>query len=140
MNITRFSLRNPLVIGSLVVLLVLFGIYSYFSLGIGVVPDINVSQVIVTTSDLGADPATIESQVTKPLEDAIATLPNIDTLTSKSDENISIIIIQFTTSANADLSPVEVERVVNSVRSKLPPNADAPSISKVETSAAPVMT
>ncbi|HUX85797.1 MAG TPA: efflux RND transporter permease subunit, partial [Chloroflexota bacterium] len=81
MKITEFSLRNPLVVATLTVALLAFGLTSYLSMGIGIVPNINFPGVIIRTTDAGADPSTIETQVTKPIENAIATLPNVDTIT-----------------------------------------------------------
>jgi len=95
---------------------------------------------LVITSDRGADPATIETQITKPIEDAAASLANIDTITSTSDEGVSTVAVQFTTAANENLVAVDVERVVNAIRSQLPPEADAPTIVKPEVSLIPVIT
>ncbi|MHB8620311.1 MAG: efflux RND transporter permease subunit, partial [Chloroflexota bacterium] len=138
MSLTRFSLRNPLVVGALALALAAFGLYSYFTLGIGIVPNISFPGVIVTTTEAGADSATIETQVTKPIEDALASLSNVDSITSTSSEGVSSVTIQFTTAANQTLTPVNVERVVNSVRNKLPSSADPPTINTFDTSAIPV--
>ncbi|HLY64343.1 MAG TPA: efflux RND transporter permease subunit, partial [Chloroflexota bacterium] len=139
MSLTRFALRNPLVVGALTLALAIFGLYSYFTMGIGVVPNISFPGVIITTTDFGADPATIETQITKPIEDAVSTLANIDQMVSTSNEGVSTINVQFTTAANADLAPVDVERIVNSVRSQLPSQADPPSIATFDTSQIPVL-
>jgi len=138
-GLTRFALRNPLVVGAITLALALFGLYSYFTMGIGVVPNISFPGVTIVTTDAGADPATVEMQITKPIEDAVSVLPNIDQIVSFSQEGISQITVQFTTAANSELISVDVERVVNSVRSKLPAEADPPSISKFETSQIPVI-
>jgi HAE1 family hydrophobic/amphiphilic exporter-1 len=136
---TRFALRNPLVVGAITLMLALFGLYSYFNMGIGVVPNISFPGVTIITTDAGADPATMETQVTKPIEDAVSTLANIDEIVSTSNEGISQITVQFTTAADSKLVPVDVERVVNSVRNKLPSEADPPSISTFDTSQIPVI-
>ena len=82
------------------------------------------------------------ANVTRPIEDAIAALPNIDTngLTSISSPGVSIVIVQFTTAANPDLVAVDVQRVVNGVRAKLPADVEAPSVSKVDINAFGVAT
>src|SRR6185295_13278003 len=102
--ITEFSLRNPLVVWGITVGLCLFGLFAYFTLGVAVTPNVNIAAVVVTTAYPGADPETIEANVTKPIEDAIAVLPNIDTngLTSTSMQGISTVMVQFTTAANPD--------------------------------------
>ena len=139
MGFTRFALRNPLVVGAITLLLALFGLYSYFNMGIGVVPNISFPGVTIVTTDAGADPATMETQVTKPIEDAVSTLANIDQIVSTSNEGISSVTVQFTTAADSKLVPVDVERVVNSIRNKLPVEADPPSISTFDTSQIPVI-
>ncbi|HEX6510839.1 MAG TPA: efflux RND transporter permease subunit, partial [Chloroflexota bacterium] len=139
MGLTRFALRNPLVVGAITLMLAAFGLYSYFNMGIGVVPNISFPGVTIITTDAGADPATIETQVTKPIEDAVSTLANIDQIVSTSNEGISSVTVQFTTAADSKLVPVDVERVVNSVRNKLPSEADPPSISTFDTSQIPVI-
>ncbi len=140
MKITEFSLRNPLVVAALTLAIALFGLSAYLSMGISLVPNLTEAVVTIVTTDAGADPATIETQVTKPIEDAVATLPNIDTLASTSGEGVSSVVVQFATTADPKLAPVDVERVVSAVRSKLPTDADAPSIAEAQTSAIPVIT
>ncbi|MGH2469889.1 MAG: efflux RND transporter permease subunit, partial [Chloroflexota bacterium] len=87
----------------------------------------------------GADPQTVETQITKPIEDAVAALPNIDTMTSTSNEGVSTISVQFTTAANATLVPVDVERAVNQARANLPADANAPSVASFDTNSIPVL-
>src|SRR5260370_26302435 len=78
MNITQFSIRNPLVVAALAISLALFGIYSYLTLGVAVVPSISAPVVLGTTTEPGANPDTIETQVTRPIEHAISPLRGID--------------------------------------------------------------
>ncbi|HLZ25839.1 MAG TPA: efflux RND transporter permease subunit [Chloroflexota bacterium] len=142
MSPTQFSLRNPLVVAGVAVALCLFGLFAYTSLGVAITPNVNVPQAIVTTTYPGADPATVEANVTRPIEDAIAALPNIDTngLISTSSFGVSVVSVQFTSAANADLVAVDVQRVVNGVRANLPADADTPSVSKVDFNAQGVAT
>src|SRR6266542_3000064 len=132
--ITEFSLRNPLVVWGITVGLCLFGLFAYFTLGVAVTPNVNIAAVVVTTAYPGADPETVETNVTKPIEDAIAVLPNIDTngLTSISTFNVSIVTVQFSSAANPDQVSVDVQRVVNGVRNRLPADAEVPTVSKVD--------
>src|SRR5215216_2041708 len=100
-------------------------------MGVAISPNVNFPSVVVTTIYPGADPETVESNVTKPIEDAIAGLQNIDTngLTSISSPGVSTVVVQFTSAANADLVSVDVERVVNGVRNRLPAEVEPPSVS-----------
>src|ERR687894_1393777 len=114
MKLTEFSVRNPLVVLAVTVSILVFGAVAYARMGVAITPNVNFPQVVVTTVYPGADPETVEANVTKPIEDAIATLQNIDTngLTSISSSGVSTVIVQFNTAANTDLVSVDVERVV----------------------------
>ena len=140
MRLTLFSIRNPLLVGVTTCAVIAFGLYSFIGMGVGIFPNISFPGVTIVTAVPGADPATVETQVTKPIEDALVVLPNIDLMLSTSSEGVSLIQVQFTSAANATLIPVDAERVVNAVRSKLPPEAEAPSITRFDTSAFPVIT
>jgi hydrophobic/amphiphilic exporter-1 (mainly G- bacteria), HAE1 family len=142
MSPTRFAIRNPLVASGVAVALCLFGLFAFINLGVAITPNVNIPQVIVTTTYPGADPATIEANVTRPIEDAIATLPNIDTngLTSTSASGVSIVSVQFTSAANADLVAVDVQRVVNGARASLPADAETPTVTKLDFNAQGVAT
>jgi hydrophobic/amphiphilic exporter-1 (mainly G- bacteria), HAE1 family len=136
--LTRFAVRNPLAVAALAIALALFGFYAYRTLGVAVVPSFGIPAVTVTTAYSGANPDTVETQVTKPIEDAIAGLKNIDSLTSTSTQGNSTVQVQFTTAANTDLVGVDVQRVVSGA--KLPSAAGTPSVRKADTSTISVLT
>ncbi len=142
MRITEFSLRNPLVIASVTIAIALFGLFNYLNMGVAIMPNVNFPTVIVTTVYPGADPETVEAKVTKPIEDAISSLPNIDTngLASTSSQGISSVVVQFNTAANPDLVSVDVERAVQGARAKLPPEVDPPTVTKIDLNAFGVVT
>src|SRR5262245_52015678 len=143
MTLTDFSIRNPLVVGGLAVALCLFGLVAYLRMGVAVTPNVNAPIVLVTTVYPGADAETIEANVTRPIEDAIATLPNIDAngLVSTSAAGLSTVSVQFTEAADADLVAVDVQRVVNGARNRLPADAEPPTVTKLDfTSAQGVVT
>ncbi len=142
MKLTEFAVRNPLVVLAITVSVLIFGAFAYAGMGVAITPNVNFPSVVVTTTYAGADPETIETNVSRPIEDAIAGLPNIDKngLTSVSTQGVSTVVVQFTTAANPDLVSVDVERVVNSARSRLPVDADPPTVSKVDINAFGVAT
>ena len=79
MKLTEFSVRNPLVVLAVTISIMVFGAVAYARMGVAITPNVNFPSVVVTTVYPGADPETIEANVTRPIEDAIAGLPNIDT-------------------------------------------------------------
>jgi len=141
-KLTEFSVRNPLVILAITTSLVVFGAFSYAGMGVAITPNVNFPSVVVTTVYPGADPATVETNLTRPIEDAIAGLPNIERngLTSISSQGVSTVMVQFSTAANPDLVGVDVERVVNGARGKLPLDADPPIVAKIDLNAFGVAT
>src|SRR5262245_22663277 len=134
MRITEFSLRNPLVVASLTLALSLFGLFAYFRLGVATLPRINFPAVAVVAVYPGADPETVETAVTKPLEDAIAALPNVDRrqFVSTSQAGFSQIIVYFNDAADPDFVPIDVQRAVNAVRGQLPAEVETPSVVKFD--------
>jgi hydrophobic/amphiphilic exporter-1 (mainly G- bacteria), HAE1 family len=136
MKVTEFSLRNPLCAGLIATVLAIFGIHAYLTLSISIVPNITQLAAIVTTTDPGADPATIETQVTRPIEDALASLQNIKSLTSTSSQGLSVVTVNFTTSVNTDLIGVDVNQALNSVIGTLPASAAQPAVAKLDTNSA----
>jgi len=65
-KLTEFSLRNPLCVGLIAISLAIFGAYAYLTLSISIVPNITQPTAVVSTTDPGANPATIETQITRP--------------------------------------------------------------------------
>jgi HAE1 family hydrophobic/amphiphilic exporter-1 len=136
-KLTDFSVHNPLVVLAITASILVFGSFAYAAMGVAIIPNVNFPSVVVTTIYSGADPATVETNVTRPIEDAIAGLPNIDKngLASVSSQGVSTVTVQFTTAANPELVSVDVERVVNSARGKLPVDADPPIVNKIDINA-----
>jgi len=71
MSVTNFSLRNPLVVSAVAVVLCIFGLFAYFSLGVAIAPKVNYPAVVVTTIYAGADPETVEANVSRPIEGSL---------------------------------------------------------------------
>jgi HAE1 family hydrophobic/amphiphilic exporter-1 len=133
-KITEFALRNPLVVVSLTLATCLFGLFGYARMGVATLPNINFPAVAVVASYPGADPETVETNVTKPLEDAIAALPNVDRplFISTSQAGFSQIIVYFTDQADPDFVAIDVQRVVNAARASLPSEVEPPSVVKFD--------
>jgi len=120
MNIFRFFVRRPVLTTMLLVLLVVMGFYSYQRLVIEMMPNIEFPVIMVTTVYPGASPAEIESQVTKKIEDEIATIANVKNLTSYSQENVSLVIVEFELETSVDLDAIDVKDKVDAILFDLP--------------------
>jgi HAE1 family hydrophobic/amphiphilic exporter-1 len=135
----RLAVRRPVLTSMIVVALVILGTFSYLTLGVDLLPGIEFPYVTVTTVYPGAGPEEVETQVTKPVEDAISTIANVKTLISFSQENVSTAVIEFELGVDPDLAAIDVKDKVDAIRAELPTDAEAPTILKFDINAMPIM-
>ncbi|MGD8322417.1 MAG: efflux RND transporter permease subunit [Gemmatimonadota bacterium] len=135
----RLAVQRPVLTTMLVVAMVVMGISSYFALGVDLLPGVDFPVVTVSTVYPGAGPLEVEQQVTQEIEDAVSTIGNLETLTSYSRENVSIVIAEFDYSVDADLVAIDVKDKVDAIRADLPDDAQPPTVLKLDINAMPIM-
>jgi multidrug efflux pump subunit AcrB len=111
----------------LFLVLTLAGLVSFGKLGVDLNPNIDFPAVIVTVNQPGAGPAELETQVTKPIEDAVAGLGNIDELRSTITDGSSTTVINFTLGMDTDRATNDVRDAIARIRSDLPAMPKIPS-------------
>src|SRR5262245_58448686 len=139
MGLTRVAISRPVFILMLIAAMVILGLVSFSRLSAELYPNINSPAVTILSTYPGASPEDVERLITKPIEDAIAGIANIDVLNSSSLEGASQITVIFTDNANVDVSATDVERRVSAIRNTLPNDADAPAVLKIDPSQLPVL-
>ena len=139
MKIAEFSIKRPSFVIVIFLVTTLAGILSFPQIGYQLIPDIAAPTLTITTVYPGAAPSEVENSVTRKIEDAIASLENIDDITSKSLESASLVIINFNSGTDIDLALQDAQRKVNNILSDLPENVDNPVISKVSPSDLPII-
>lgn len=125
-------IKRPVFTTMLVMLLVVFGLGSYPSLGIDLNPDVDFPLVTVSVSFAGTSPEEMESLVTKPIEDAVSSLSGIKNLSSVTREGSSQITIEFEFGTDPKLAANEVREKVAVARKRLPDQADEPVIQRFD--------
>ncbi len=135
----RFCITHPVFTGCSVVIWILLGISSYFTLGVTLYPDVELPFVLVRTTYTGAGPNEIEQLISKPLEDALADLENLHTITTYSLEGVSMVAVEMESGTNPDLALVDVNNKVKAKIPDLPDDADEPVASKFDISAQPFL-
>ena len=138
-NLTRYSVTHPIGIFMIVLFFVVLGLYSYWRIGVELYPNINVPYVIVSVRYDGADAESVEQQITKPLEDALSSVSNVKHITSKSRTGRSDVTLELNFDADADAAAVDASEKVNSIRRKLPDDADDPIVENRDMDAAPII-
>jgi hydrophobic/amphiphilic exporter-1 (mainly G- bacteria), HAE1 family len=139
MTLTELSIKRPSFIIVIFTILIGGGLISYNQLSYELLPDFSPPLLTVTTTYPGASPATVETQVSKPLEDALSGIENINEVTSFSLDNASLILLEFKASANIDKSLEDAQRKINNILSNLPEGSQTPVIAKIEPNASPVL-
>ena len=140
MTLSDVAIKRPVFTSMMALCLIVLGIMGYSRLGTDLFPDITFPVVVVTTVYKGAGPGEIESQVVKPIEDAVAAIAGIDKLHSYSRENAGVVIVQFKLTESLDRAVQEVRDKVSNAVSKLPKQAELPIVSRVDIGASPILT
>ncbi|MFA5103764.1 MAG: efflux RND transporter permease subunit [Candidatus Margulisiibacteriota bacterium] len=130
---------KPLFTLSIYIIFVILGLYSFSRLPLDFLPNISLPTLTVITPYPGASPDDIETTVSKVIEDAVATVPNIDKISSDSIENLSTVTITFKWGADLDAAAADVRDKIGLVASKLPKDVTAPTLYKFDTSQIPVL-
>lgn len=140
MLLSDVSIRRPVFTAMMSVCLVVLGLMGLSRLGTDLYPDVSLPVVVVNTVYRGAGPGEIETQVVKPIEDAVAGISGVDKIHSWSRENVGTVVVQFKLSTSLDRAVQEVRDKVGGLTGRLPRDADAPMVSRVDLSASPILT
>ena len=135
---TKVSLRNPVMATMVMLAFVVLGLFSYQRLAIDQFPNVDFPVVVVSVTYDGASPEVVESEVTKPLEEAINSIAGINALTSRSYEGRSLIIIEFQLHMDGRKAADDVREKVATVRPLLRDEVDEPYVLRFDPASAPV--
>lgn len=124
----------------LIMALVVGGIAAFPRLGVDRFPNIDLATINVRTSYPGAAAEEVESEVSQPIEDAVATVAGIDELRSISADGQSYVMVTFNLSRNLDAAAQDVRDAVSGIMNRLPPGIDPPVVQKQDTDSSPIMT
>lgn len=139
MNIIKLSITRPTVVVVIFTILVVFGIFSYNNLNQELMPSISMPTLTVSTVYPGAGPSEVESSVSKKIEDVISSVEGIESINTISMEGFSLIVIEFKTGTDINLSTQNVQRKINAIRSELPDDAKESSVESFDISDSPIM-
>jgi len=140
MLLSDVSIRRPVFTAMMSFCLIVLGLMGLGRLGTDLYPDVSFPVVVVNTVYRGAGPGEIETQVVKPIEDAVAGISGVDKIHSFSRENLGTVVVQFKLTTPLDTAVQDVRDKVAGVTNKLPQDADAPVIGRVDLGATPILT
>jgi HAE1 family hydrophobic/amphiphilic exporter-1 len=139
MKLTEIAIRHPAFMAMVFAALAVIGLFSYFNMGVDLLPKMEWPGVFISVPYPGAGPKEVETQVSKPIEEALSSLNNMKSLRSYSSENIAFVFIEFNMTADVNEALNEVDRKINQVRSLLPKEVLQPQVIKADLGDLPVL-
>ena len=139
--LSSWAIRNPVPVAVLFIGLVLAGLIAYAGLPVKQYPNIQFPLIAVTVTQNGAAPGEMETQITRPVEDAVAGVTGVKTVQSTVTQGVSTTSMEFEIGENLQKKTDEVRSKIAQARANLPRDIDEPRVTQVEIdSAAPIMT
>ncbi|HSJ23760.1 MAG TPA: efflux RND transporter permease subunit [Longimicrobiales bacterium] len=135
----RLAVERPVLTTMLVVMSLVLGLFGFSRLQTDLFPEVEFPVVSVSTVYPGAGPEEIETQVTDRIEEAVSSLAGIDALRSFSQENVSIVIVQFDLGVNPDQAAIDVRDRIEAVSGLLPAEVETPVVQKFDFGAFPII-
>ncbi|NTV01451.1 MAG: efflux RND transporter permease subunit [Chlorobiaceae bacterium] len=139
MTLTGLAIKRPTLVVVLFSVLGILGFFSYLQLKYELLPRMSTPFVTVSTAYPGASPSEIESSVTKQVEEAVSAIEKISAISSTSREGLSVVSIEFSSSADIDKALQDVQRKVNETRGSLPDDIKEPVVSRFALDELPVL-
>lgn len=135
----KFSVKKPVTITMLILIVIVLGVVSLSKLQIDLLPAMELPYVMVQTNYSGAGPEEIENLISKPLEQTLATVENIEAIISYSNEGSSIILMQFGFNSDMDDITLQMREKIDMIKGYLPDGTTAPLVMKLDPNAMPII-
>ncbi len=136
--LTKFSVKKPQTIFVSVFMIIILGCVSFSSMTPDLLPNINLPYTMIMTVYAGATPEEVETEVTQPLEASMATLENVQNITSTSSENMSMVILEFTDDAKMDTITSDIREEINNISDDWNEYVSTPYIMEINPDMMPV--
>ncbi len=137
--LAKICIQRPVFATMLILSLLVAGVFTYFSLGVDRMPNIDAPMVMVRVVNPGASPEEVETEITKKIEDAVNSISQLDEINSTSSEGLSTISISFDLSKSGNVAAQEVQNKINQIVNQLPSSAKTPVVSKMDPDAGSVL-
>ena len=136
---TKFSVKRPLTVFVVVLAVVVLGIVAYLRMTPDLLPNMDFPYVIIVTADPGASPEAVEEEITRPMEQSMATLDQIKEVTSTSQNSASMVMLEFEDGVNMDTISVDIQQKISVLEGQWSDTVGTPYVLKINPSMIPVM-
>ncbi len=137
--IAKFSVKRPYTVVVGMVLVLVLGFVSFSKMKTDLLPDMTLPYALVYTTYIGASPEEVETTVTRPVEQSMATISNIENITSVSSENVSMVVLEFAQTVNMDAVTIEMRESLDQIKGYWDDSVGSPIIMKMNPDMLPVM-
>lgn len=137
--ISKFSVKRPYTVIVGVILVIVLGVVSFTRMTTDLLPDMNLPYALVITTDVGASPEEVETDVTAPVEASMATTSSIKNVSSVSYDNYSMVILEYEQSANMDSILIEIQQKLDQLEGSFSDSVGKPMIMQIDPDMMPVM-
>ena len=135
----KFSVKRPLTVFVVVLAVVVLGIVAYLRMTPDLLPNMDFPYVVIVTADPGASPEAVEEEITRPMEQSMATLDQIEEVTSTSQNSVSMVMLEFEDGVNMDTISVDIQQKISVLEGQWSDMVGTPYVLKINPSMIPVM-
>ena len=135
----KFSVKKPLTVFVAVLAILVLGVVAYLKMTPDLMPNMDFPYVVIVTTSPGASPETVEADITKPMEQSMATLDQIKEVTSTSQNSVSMVMLEFEDGVNMDTISVDIQQKISVLQGQWDDTVGAPYVLKINPSVLPVM-
>mgnify|MGYP002989524495 CR=1 FL=1 len=134
----KFSVKKPLTVFVAVLAVLVLGVVAYLKMTPDLLPNMDFPYVVIVTTDPGASPEAVESAVTRPMEQSMSTLDRIKSVTSTSQDSVSMVVLEFEDGVNMDTVSVDIQQKINMLEGNWDDGVGTPYVLKINPSMLPV--
>jgi HAE1 family hydrophobic/amphiphilic exporter-1 len=139
MNLAKLSVLRPVAMAMFIVLLIILGLVSLRNLPVNLFPELNFPVVAVTVTYEGAGPEEIEQLITRPIEEMMSSVPNVESVSSTSRTGGALILVSFDWGTDLDFATLAMRERIDQVRDRLPQGVSAPQVMRFDPSMLPII-
>ena len=133
--LSKLAIKRPVTTVMLLFIVILCGVVSLTGMKMDLMPSMDIPIAVVSTTYIGAGPEEIESLITKPVEEALGTVSNVDEITSTSSSGASMVMVQFEDGTDVDMAAIDMREKIDLIKGYLPDGANDPMVLKIDISA-----
>mgnify|MGYP002559886610 CR=1 FL=1 len=134
----KFSVKKPLTVFVAVLAVLVLGVVAYLKMTPDLLPNMDFPYMVIVTTDPGASPEAVESAVTRPMEQSMSTLDRIKSVTSTSQDSVSMVVLEFEDGVNMDTVSVDIQQKINMLEGNWDDGVGTPYVLKINPSMLPV--